>query len=88
MITTYLKIFRLLKVMIVNAFLIGRSYSTESIAEFTYLDALNDALKDFNVPIIYDVDLGHIPPQMTYINGAFAEFEYINSKGILEQKYI
>ena len=72
----------------VNAFLIGRSYSTESIAEFTYLDALNDALKEFNVPIIYDVDLGHIPPQMTYINGAFAEFEYINSKGILEQKYI
>jgi len=72
----------------VNAFLIGRTLSKEPIGEYTYLDAINDSLAKFNVPIIYDIDVGHIPPQMTFINGAYAEFEYINSKGIFKQKYI
>ena len=72
----------------VNGFLIGRTFSQESIDDYSYLDALKDALLDLNVPIIYDADLGHIPPQMTYINGAYAEFEYVDGKGILKQKYI
>ena len=42
----------------------------------------------FEKEIIYDVDIGHIPPQITCINGAYGEFEYINGKGILKQKYI
>ncbi len=72
----------------VNAFLIGRTYSKETVDDFTYLDAINDSLGTLNVPIIYDIDVGHVPPQMTYINGAYAEFEYVDSKGILKQKYI
>lgn len=72
----------------VNAFLIGRTYSKEEVGDYTYLDAINDSLGKFNVPIIYDIDVGHVPPQMTYINGAYAEFEYIGGKGILKQKYI
>ena len=70
------------------AFLIGRTMSKETVCDYTYEDAIKDALYKFNVPIIYDVDLGHIPPQMTYINGAYAEFEYSDGKGILKQKYI
>ncbi len=73
----------------VNAFLIGRTLSKESYEDYTYEDALKDALLELNVPIIYDIDLGHIPPQMTYINGAYAEFELVDkNKGILKQKNI
>ena len=72
----------------VNAFLIGRTFSHSPIEDFTYLDAINESLGKFNVPIIYDIDVGHISPQMTFVNGAYAEFEYIDSKGILKQKYI
>lgn len=72
----------------VNAFLIGRTYSKEEVGGYTYLDAIQDALSPLNVPIIYDIDMGHVPPQITFVNGAYGEFEYSNGKGKLIQKYI
>lgn len=72
----------------VNAFLIGRTYSKEEVGGYTYLDAIQDALSPLNVPIIYDIDIGHVPPQITLINGAYGEFEYSKGKGKLTQKYI
>ena len=71
-----------------NGFIIGRTIAREPVGEYTYEDVLKDALGGLNVPIIYDVDLGHIPPQMTFINGTYAEFEFLNGKGILKEKYI
>ncbi len=71
-----------------KGFLIGRTMSSNSVGDFSYLDAIKDSIGKLNVPIIYDVDIGHIPPQITCINGAYGEFEYINGKGILKQKYI
>lgn len=72
----------------VKGFLIGRTMSSTAVEDFTYIDAIKDSIGALNVPIIYDVDIGHIPPQITCINGAYGEFEYINGKGILKQKYI
>lgn len=71
----------------VNAFLIGRSYAfTKSVGDFTFLDAINKALYDLNVPIIYNVDIGHVPPQLTIINGSYAKVEYNDGKLKLTQK--
>lgn len=72
----------------VNAFLIGRTYSKEEVDSYTYLNAIEDALSPLNVPIIYDIDIGHVPPQITFVNGAYGEFEYTNGKGKFIQKYI
>lgn len=72
----------------VNGFLIGRTMSSKSVGEYTYLEALKDSIGILNVPIIYDVDIGHVPPQITCINGSYGEFEYKNDKGVLKQKYI
>ena len=55
---------------------------------FSFKDAVERALKEFNVPIVYNVDTGHIPPQMCMINGSYAIFEYNNGKGKLIQKLI
>ena len=55
----------------VKGFLIGRPLCFGE--EFLGLDqyhAVIDVLADFNVPIIMDVDLGHLPPMMPMIVGA------------------
>lgn len=49
--------------------LLGRSGGAEA-DHFTYLDALHDVFDDLPLPVIYDADVGHCPPQMTLINGA------------------
>jgi len=71
-----------------KGFLIGRTMSSSAVEDFTYVDALKDSIGTLKLPIIYDVDIGHVPPQITCINGAYGEFEYENGKGILKQKYI
>jgi len=43
-------------------------------------------LGDLNVPVIFDMDIGHKGPQFSMINGAKAEVVSENGKGSL--KYI
>ena len=42
---------------------------------------------ELSVPVIYDIDCGHVPPQMTVINGAYAEIEVENGKGQIKQVF-
>ena len=70
----------------IKGILIGRSFCNSNIPDFTYEDALIKGLSDLNVPIIYDLDIGHLPPQWTMINGSFAEFEYTKEQCKLIQK--
>ncbi len=56
--------------------LLGRSGDDSNSEGFTYLDAVCDALGDVEVPIIYDMDIGHRPPQMTLVNGALMDVRY------------
>ncbi len=68
-----------------NGFIIGRTNFNQPIEDFTYEDALHDVLDDLNVPVIYDVDFGHVAPQWMLVNGALAEFTYDKGKGFLLQ---
>lgn len=70
-----------------NGFLFGRTVSKDEIGGFTYEDALHSALDSLDVPVIYDIDVGHTQLQWTMINGALAEFEYDNGKGKLKNFY-
>lgn len=73
----------------VKGFLIGRSFVQRNDQDsFSFKSAVERALSKFNVPIIYNVDIGHVPPQMYIINGSYAKFEYKNGKGKLTQKMI
>lgn len=71
-----------------NCFLIGRTFVKESIDGFDMKVALKNALGTLNVPIIYDVDIGHVPPQFVLVNGSYATVEYTNEKTLLTQKFI
>ncbi|NLT53319.1 MAG: hypothetical protein GXX79_01870, partial [Actinomycetales bacterium] len=54
-----------------NAILIGRTEAPPS-GEFTQRDAVLDALGDLDVPIVFDVECGHVPPYLPLVNGALA----------------
>lgn len=58
-----------------TALLIGRSAGPDW-GEFTHRDALLNAFDDLNIPIIYDMDIGHVPPQMMLVNGAQATLTF------------
>ena len=56
-----------------KGFLIGRPLRyNENFMGIDCLDAVIRILKEYKVPIILDVDLGHLPPQMPFVSGATA----------------
>lgn len=51
----------------------------------TYEDALQAVLADLPYPILYDVDVGHQPPQFTLVNGATARVAFEAGRGRVTQ---
>jgi muramoyltetrapeptide carboxypeptidase LdcA involved in peptidoglycan recycling len=51
------------------AVLIGRT-AAATVERFDQRDALRDALDGLPIPVIYDMDIGHLPPQLLLVNGA------------------
>lgn len=73
----------------VKGFLIGRpmNYGQEMMGLDTY-SAVTGILDKYNVPIIMDVDLGHLPPMMPLITGSMAEVTASAHEMNLEMKLI
>ena len=63
-----------------NGLLFGRVAGYNDVQDYSYVDALENLSKDLNIPVIYDIDLGHKPPQLTFINGALAEVNISDNK--------
>jgi muramoyltetrapeptide carboxypeptidase LdcA involved in peptidoglycan recycling len=56
---------------------------------FSQADALHHALGDLPVPVVHEVDIGHVPPQMSLVNGALATVELTGgSRGTLVQQLV
>jgi muramoyltetrapeptide carboxypeptidase LdcA involved in peptidoglycan recycling len=72
----------------VKGFMFGRPAGYSDTGDFNFTDALSSALGDMDVPILYDVDLGHIPPQLTFVNGALGKVAYQNGCGSLEMAFV
>jgi muramoyltetrapeptide carboxypeptidase LdcA involved in peptidoglycan recycling len=71
-----------------SGFLIGRPEGCEDVGDFTFADSLSYPLADLNVPVIYDCDIGHLPPQITLINGALASVAFKNGRCSIVQKMV
>jgi muramoyltetrapeptide carboxypeptidase len=54
-----------------NAVLVGRTSAPGS-GDFSQRDAVVDALGGLDVPIVLDVECGHVPPYLPLVNGALA----------------
>ncbi len=72
-----------------NGILVGRSLGpdTSDANQLSYREAIHWALDGIKVPVIYDVDIGHQPPQMTLINSAKAEVVFEGGKGCVSQRW-
>ncbi len=57
----------------VKGFLIGRPLNGEEMFGLDSYHAVVDILKDYNVPIIMGLDIGHVAPMMPLILGSMAE---------------
>jgi muramoyltetrapeptide carboxypeptidase LdcA involved in peptidoglycan recycling len=67
--------------------MIGRSAGPNpgSPDRLSYADALLAVLGDLPCPVLFDVDIGHQPPQLTLINGALAQIRFADGKGLVSQ---
>ncbi|HAM79648.1 S66 family peptidase [Ornithinibacillus bavariensis] len=58
-----------------SGILFGRSVANQTIEGYEIEDVYKDLSNELGIPVVYDIDCGHVPPQITFINGAFAEVE-------------
>ncbi|PKF76558.1 LD-carboxypeptidase [Vibrio sp. vnigr-6D03] len=75
----------------VNGILIGRNCAKDASNqdELSYLEVLERHLGNLGIPVIYDMDIGHVPPNLTLINGAVAKVTLDeHGAGAIEQTLI
>ena len=70
-----------------SAIMFGRSPANEPVDDYTVEDVYAELAEELNIPIIYNIDCGHVPPQMTFINGAYAEVTVNSGRGIVKQTF-
>lgn len=67
-----------------NAILFGWS-SAPGHSSLSHREAVLDALGSLSVPIIADVECGHVPPYMPIVNGAHGRIVHSSSRSELTQ---
>ena len=70
-----------------SGLLVGRTAAPQpqSPESLSYREALVAVLGDLPYPVLYDVDIGHQPPQFTLINGAVAHVQFDKGRGSVTQ---
>ncbi len=73
----------------VKGFLFGRPLCFgENLMGLDQYQAITDLLKEYNVPIIMDVDLGHLPPSMPIVCGSVAQVTVKGNEIEIEYRYV
>ncbi len=62
----------------VKGFIFGRPLSYRTATGFTHEDAIVGILSKYNVPIVMETDLGHLPPRIPYVSGGLCK---VSAKG-------
>ncbi len=55
----------------VRGFMFGRPKNEDTPFDISHEDAIKEYLLEYNVPIIMNVDIGHVKPSITIINGSY-----------------
>lgn len=64
--------------------LFGRSMTNSSYYDISFEDAIRHTLGEYEVEILWDLDIGHVKPSFTLINGALADVYYENGHGSIK----
>jgi muramoyltetrapeptide carboxypeptidase len=70
-----------------SGIMFGRSAVNSPVDGYTLEDVYQDLSNELQIPIVYDIDCGHQPPQITFINGAWAEVSVGDGKGTVLQHF-
>lgn len=70
-----------------SGILMGRNAAPEpnDANRLKYLEAIRSILSDLTCPVLMDIDIGHLPPQLTLINGAYAQIRFYEAGGSILQ---
>ena len=67
----------------IKGVIVGRVLFPNNFTSMTYQTALKKVFG--NIPMVFNADIGHIPPKMTLINGCIANICVTDKKGIIKQ---
>jgi muramoyltetrapeptide carboxypeptidase len=70
-----------------SGIMFGRSSANTPVNGYRAEDVYRELSTELGVPVIYDIDCGHQPPQVTLINGAYAEVNVSGGKGVIKQYF-
>jgi muramoyltetrapeptide carboxypeptidase len=70
-----------------SCIMFGRSPANEPVENYTIKDVYQDLSDELQIPIVYDIDCGHVPPQFTFVNGAYGVVEVEEGKGTIVQYF-
>ncbi len=62
----------------------GRPLFIRNDYDINFNETVKEILKDLNIPVICDADIGHVSPQMAIVNGAILKITSENGKGKVE----
>ena len=48
---------------------------------------MHDAVGDLDLPVVLDLDIGHLPPQLTLVNGALATIHVEGGTGWVDMAF-
>jgi len=74
----------------IQGLMLGRTSRVDSdnSDDLTYYEVLDRHLTNLGIPVIIDMDIGHVPPNLTLINGAMATVTLEGETGSICQKLI
>lgn len=73
-----------------SGLMFGRSAAkdTSDPEALSYIEAVASVVGDLSIPVLYDADFGHQPPQMILVNGALAAVEWRDGKASVTQRFV
>lgn len=67
-----------------NGIIFGRPLMIREDYGSNFNETVKNILRDFNIPIICDADIGHVSPQLAIVNGAILEIVSESGKGTVK----
>ncbi|MFD1776752.1 S66 family peptidase [Paenibacillus rhizophilus] len=67
--------------------LYGRPAGYSPVQDFGLADSLEQLAGELGIPVVYEADIGHVPPQLTLVNGAVAAVTAGGGRGTVTMSF-
>lgn len=70
-----------------SGIIFGRSPAGQTVEGFSVVDSMERIKELTGLPIAYNADIGHVPPQVTFVNGAYGSVSVGDGKGKIVMEF-